>query len=227
MKRSPKDLMRDWKTWVNPAELHPAPDNPRLDLATRYPEGFATLKASILEGWFKPVCALTNGEIVCGHQRVKAALSLGIDVPVLYYPDDLTEKEKRRIRLADNGDAWGFWDKLKLQREIGALSAEEVKLTGVDPVLVSELTTIGGPPAVDEPPQKFTTWKVVKMPVECVEICDSAVDLFIERNSDPTSKKKVTRAAAVTAILAAYKDQPDAAETGLREAKESKKKTSK
>jgi ParB-like chromosome segregation protein Spo0J len=76
--------------------------------------------ASIREFGFKiPVLARSNGEVVDGHLRLKAARKLGItEVPVLLC-DEWTETQVKAFRLMVNRSvAWADWDEELLSLEL-------------------------------------------------------------------------------------------------------------
>ena len=81
---------------------------------------------SIREFGFKvPVVVNTDNVIVCGHTRVKAARELGMETVPCIIADDLTPKQIRAFRLADNKTAeLAGWDFAKLEEELAALAAE-------------------------------------------------------------------------------------------------------
>ena len=83
--------------------------------------------ASIREFGFKiPVLARSNGEVVDGHLRLKAARKLGItEVPVILC-DEWTEAQVKAFRLMVNRSvAWADWDE-------ELLSLELIDLKGLD-----------------------------------------------------------------------------------------------
>lgn len=79
-------------------KLHPYDKNPR-----RNDDAVDAVAASIKEFGFKvPIVVDSNGVIVTGHTRLKAAKKLGLtEVPVIV-ADDLNEDQIRAFRLADN-----------------------------------------------------------------------------------------------------------------------------
>ena len=93
---------------------------------------------SIQEFGFKiPILARSNGEIVDGHLRLKAAIQLCLtEVPVILC-DEWTEAQVKAFRLMVNRSAsWVEWD-----TELVALEMQELKgldfdlnLTGFDPI---------------------------------------------------------------------------------------------
>src|SRR5712691_10817117 len=83
--------------------------------------------SSIREFGFKiPVLARSNGEVVDGHLRLKAARKLGItEVPVILC-DEWTEAQVKAFRLMVNRSvAWAEWDE-------ELLSLELIDLKGLD-----------------------------------------------------------------------------------------------
>jgi ParB-like chromosome segregation protein Spo0J len=80
-------------------------------------------------GFRVPVLAKSNGEIIDGHLRVKAAKRLGLsDVPVVLC-DDLNESDVRALRISINRMAeLAEWDNELLSAELEKLAAEGVGL---------------------------------------------------------------------------------------------------
>jgi DNA modification methylase len=94
--------------------------------------------ASIQEFGFRiPLLARSNGEIVDGHLRLKAAHKLGLaELPVILC-DDWSEAQVKAFRLMVNRSAsWATWDTDLVAIEIQELKAVDfdLDLTGFDPV---------------------------------------------------------------------------------------------
>ena len=92
--------------------------------------------ASINEFGFKiPILARSNGEVVDGHLRLKAALKLGmLELPVILC-DEWTEAQVKAFRLLVNRSAtWAEWDSELVAVELGELQAIDfdLALTGFD-----------------------------------------------------------------------------------------------
>src|SRR5688500_3483184 len=93
--------------------------------------------ASIREFGFKiPVLAKSDGTVIDGHLRLKAAAKLGItEVPVILC-DDWSEAQVKAFRLLVNRSVtWADWDENLLRLEIADLKAFDynLNLTGFDP----------------------------------------------------------------------------------------------
>ncbi len=91
---------------------------------------------SIREFGFKiPVLARSNGEVIDGHLRLKAAKKLGItEVPVILC-DEWTEAQVKAFRLMVNRSvAWAEWDEELLGLELLDLKGLDfdLGLTGFD-----------------------------------------------------------------------------------------------
>jgi hypothetical protein len=91
---------------------------------------------SIREFGFKiPVLARSNGEVVDGHLRLKAARKLGItEVPVILC-DEWSEAQVKAFRLIVNRSVtWAAWDEELLAIELQELNAADfdLSLTGFD-----------------------------------------------------------------------------------------------
>ena len=71
----------------------------------RHNDGEATEKvaASIKAfGFQQPILVDDNNVIITGHTRLKAAISLGIDIIPIAHAVNLTEEQIKAYRLADN-----------------------------------------------------------------------------------------------------------------------------
>lgn len=105
--------------YKNIDEIREYEKNPRKnDEAVKY------VANSIKEFGFKvPIVIDSDGIIVAGHTRVKAARELGIaDIPCIV-ADDLTPEQVKAFRLADNKTAeMAGWDFTLLQDELADLS---------------------------------------------------------------------------------------------------------
>jgi DNA modification methylase len=105
---------------------------------------------SIREFGFKcPVLARSDGEVVDGHLRLKAARKLGIaEVPVILC-DEWTAAQVKAFRLMVNRSVtWAAWDEDLLSLELQELDELEfdLHLTGFDPKEIDDLLL----PADDE-----------------------------------------------------------------------------
>jgi DNA modification methylase len=119
------------------AELIPYHRNPRKN-----DQAVDRMAAAIREFGFKiPILARSNGEVVDGHLRLKAALKLGLaEVPVILC-DEWSEAQVKAFRLLVNRSVtWADWNE-----ELVALEIEELKaldfnldLTGFDAKEIDE-----------------------------------------------------------------------------------------
>jgi DNA modification methylase len=99
--------------------------------------------SSIREFGFKvPVLARSDGEVVDGHLRLKAARKLGItEIPVILC-DEWTEAQVKAFRLMVNRSvAWASWDEELLALELQELNEADfdLSLTGFDPKEIDDL----------------------------------------------------------------------------------------
>lgn len=111
-------------------------------------------------GFRVPLVARSDGELVDGHLRLKAALAMGLrEVPVLL-ADDMTPEQIRAFRLMVNRSAtWATWDEEQLAKEIAALldANYDLTLTGfdqheLDKLLMDVAATEHDPDAVPDVP---------------------------------------------------------------------------
>ncbi len=118
--------------------------------------------AAIREFGFRiPIMAKSDGTVVDGHLRLKAARKLGItEVPVAL-ADELTDAQVKAFRLLANRSAnWAAWDEDLLALELEELQAMafDITQTGFDAAeidsLLAKATTEGltDPDEVPEPP---------------------------------------------------------------------------
>ena len=102
----------------NVADLNPYANNPRIN------DGAVdAVAASIKEFGFKvPIVVDSDGVIVAGHTRLKAAKKLGLDSVPVIVADDLSPEQVKAFRLADNrvGEL-AEWDLGKLDIELGEI----------------------------------------------------------------------------------------------------------
>src|SRR5437870_4332317 len=101
------------------------------------------MMSSIREFGFKvPVLARSNGDVIDGHLRLKAAERLGIvEVPVILC-DDWTDAQVKAFRLLVNRSVnWADWDTEMLSLELLDLKALDfdLQLTGFDTREIDEL----------------------------------------------------------------------------------------
>lgn len=100
-------------------KIKPYEKNPRKNDAS-----VPKLMKSIQEFGFKvPIVVDKNNVIVTGHTRYKAAIKLGLDVVPCIVANDLTDKQIKAYRLADNKvSEFSVWDYDLLGEELGELS---------------------------------------------------------------------------------------------------------
>ena len=112
--------------------------------------------SSIREFGFKIPCLIrSDGEVIDGHLRLKAARKLGItDIPVILC-DEWTPAQVKAFRLMVNRSAtWADWDEELLKLELQDLETSEfdLSLTGFDTREIDELRLNDIPDEDAEPP---------------------------------------------------------------------------
>lgn len=98
--------------------MNPYANNPRLN------DGAVdAVAASIKEFGFKvPIVVDSDGVIVTGHTRVKAAEKLGLESVPVIVASDLSPEQVKAFRLADNKTSeLAEWDMGKLDIELGEI----------------------------------------------------------------------------------------------------------
>ncbi|MCZ2341680.1 MAG: DNA modification methylase [Bacteroidales bacterium] len=144
------------------ADVKPYPSNPRQN-----DDAVEAVAASLKEfGFRQPIVVDTEGVIIAGHTRFKAAQKLGLDIVPVHVAKDLTPEQIRAYRIADNQTAsLATWDYDLLPIEIGALKEAnyDLGLLGfdmdelaklLDPTLKDGLVD---PDEVPEPPDAAIT----------------------------------------------------------------------
>src|ERR1700723_1012840 len=114
------------------------PRNPRKN-----DSGVDRMCGSIREFGFKIPCLVrSDGEVIDGHLRLKAARKLGIaDIPVILC-DEWSPAQVKAFRLMVNRSAtWAEWDEELLTIELQELSEADydLGLTGFDPRELEDL----------------------------------------------------------------------------------------
>lgn len=106
--------------------VKPYENNPRKnDEAVEY------VANSIREfGFQQPLVVDSDGVIVVGHTRYKAAQSIGLnEIPVIV-ADELTDNQIEAYRLADNKvSEFSIWDTNKLNEELEAIDWLDIDMT--------------------------------------------------------------------------------------------------
>ena len=89
------------------SDIKPYPGNPRQNDAA-----VDAVAASIKEfGFRQPIVVDSEGVIICGHTRYKAAQKLGLEKVPVHVAKDLPPEQIRAYRIADNKTAdLAAWD---------------------------------------------------------------------------------------------------------------------
>lgn len=112
-------------------ELHESPDNPREITV----EDFEALCYSLAQDpsmlHARPIIATTEGEVVCGNMRLRAARKLGMETVPTYIKVFDSEAQKREWMLRDNNQ-FGSWVPDELQALVRQHQAEgqDLRLLG-------------------------------------------------------------------------------------------------
>ena len=146
----------------NVDRVKPYPNNPRLN-----DDAVDSVAASIREfGFRQPIVVDTDGVIICGHTRYKAATQLGLDMVPVHVAEDLTPEQIKAYRIADNKTAelaeWNF-DLLPI--ELAQLGSEgyDLGLLGFDSEELAKLLDTGisegltDPDDIPAPPDEAIT----------------------------------------------------------------------
>ena len=87
--------------------------------------------AAIVEMGFKiPIIVKSNGQVVDGHLRLKAAKKLELNTVPVILADDLSETQIKAFRIMINQSAnWADWDNELLSLELSDLASDEFDLS--------------------------------------------------------------------------------------------------
>jgi len=115
--------------WVDRSALHAWAENPRKNDGDPVKKVMESIKRF---GFAAPIVARTNGEVIAGHTRLKAAEALGLDrVPVRYM--DLDPAEAHLLALADNKlNEEAEWDSAAVASILSDYSLDDAALAGWD-----------------------------------------------------------------------------------------------
>lgn len=99
-------------------EIRPYKKNPRIN-----DKAAAAVAKSIESYGFKvPIVISSDGEIVCGHTRYKAAQILEMQTVPCIVADDLTPEQIKAFRIADNKVSdFSIWDNKLLLEELDSI----------------------------------------------------------------------------------------------------------
>ena len=144
------------------ADIRPYDKNPRLN-----DNAVAAVAASIREfGFRQPIVVDTDGVIICGHTRYKAAVQLGLEKVPVHNAKDLTPEQIQAYRIADNKTGeLAEWNYDLLPIELGELQScnYDLGLLGFDADDLAKLLDPGvnegltDPDEVPEPPDEPVT----------------------------------------------------------------------
>lgn len=103
------------------ARFREYPNNPRIN-----DHAVSQMAATIKEFGFRvPMIVRSDGELIDGHLRLKAARVLGLQTLPVVIADDLTEIQIRALRIAVNQAAtWAEWDTPMLKQELATLNRQ-------------------------------------------------------------------------------------------------------
>ena len=139
---------------------------------------------SIKEFGFKvPIIIDREGLIIAGHTRLKAAERLGIrEVPCIV-ADDLTPKQIKAFRLADNKTAeFAEWDFELLEKELAELTAFDVDMSafGFDESIFDEGFSMDFELPDEETPKTRTI--TLSLCEEQYTVAMACIDFVLENN---------------------------------------------
>jgi DNA modification methylase len=132
------------------ADIKPYENNPRLN-----EDAVDAVAASLREfGFRQPIVVDTDGVIVCGHTRWKAAQKLGLAKVPVHVAKDLTPAQIKAYRIADNKSAeLAEWNYDLLPIELDQLRGMDfdLSLLGFDEDELAKLLNAGGNPGLTDP----------------------------------------------------------------------------
>jgi ParB-like chromosome segregation protein Spo0J len=128
------------------------------------------IAAAIHEFGFRvPILAKSDGLVIDGHLRLKAARKLGMETVPVLLADDMSDNQVRAFRLSVNKMAdLAEWDDAMLSLELSALQIEDfdLGLTGFEPGEMDRLMD-GAAPDDDTDPGGIDYEEKFSVLVEC------------------------------------------------------------
>ena len=147
----------------------------------------ANVAQSIKEfGWAQPIVCDKDSVIIIGHCRLAAAELLGLEKVPVYYANNLTPEEAKKLRNLDNKLNESEWDFDILKEEISNLDFSEFDIDWGLPVDVSETKIVEDEvPEVDEEAEPICKlgdiWQLGRHRLICGDSTDKAT---VERLMD-------------------------------------------
>ena len=111
------------------AEIIPYENNPRNN-----EDAVDKVAESLKEfGWQQPIVVDSDGVVIAGHTRLKAAQKLGMETAPVVVADGLTDEQVRAYRLADNKTAeFSGWNFEMLDAELFSINNIDMSAFGFD-----------------------------------------------------------------------------------------------
>ena len=212
-------------TLRSPDAIAPYEKNPRKN-----DDAVAAVAASIRQfGFRQPIVVDSEGVIVCGHTRWKAARELGLAKVPVHVATDLSPEQVQAYRIADNKTAeLASWDNDLLAPELEALADLDFDLGGLGfspedlaGILPQDpLAGLTDPDEVPEPPDAASTqpgdlWVLGEHRLLCGDSSSAEdVDRLLDGqgiqlvNTDPPYNVRVEPRSS-TAIAAGQSSYPD------------------
>lgn len=171
--------------------LTPYHNNPRNNENAVEP-----VAASIREFGFKiPIIIDSDGVIVAGHTRLKAAQRLGMKKVPCIVADDLTPEQVKAFRVADNKvSEFSEWDFEKLEEELDGLSLD-MEAFGFDPPSGDN----GGEIIEDDPPEVDEESPPETLPGDVYQL--GRHRLICGDSTDPDVLQRLTNGAEMDLVL--------------------------
>jgi DNA modification methylase len=108
-------------------------------------------------GFRIPILAKSDGEVIDGHLRLKAALQMGWKTVPVTPADDMSDAQIRAFRIMVNKSAvWAEWDDDLLVEELRALQMEnfDIRFTGFDMAELAKLLPPEEAPISENAPEE-------------------------------------------------------------------------
>jgi len=149
--------------------------NPRIN-----DNAIDTVAASLREfGFRQPIVVDTDGVIIVGHVRYKAAVKLGLAKVPVHVAVDLSPEQVKAYRLADNKTAeLAEWDFDLLKSELDALADFDMSMFGFDTDFPEE---------EDHTPKTGTFKEKFSVVVDCIDEEQQRIvyDLLTDNGYEP------------------------------------------
>jgi hypothetical protein len=154
--------------------------------------------AAIHEFGFRvPILAKSDGLVIDGHLRLKAARKLGLETVPVILADDMTDNQVRAFRLSVNKMAdLAEWDEAMLALEVSALQLEDfdLDLLGFDPGELDLMLNGDGLPSESSGADDDTYSRKIQAPIYEIKGDKPDIDTLVDTSKADELTREINAA---------------------------------